>query len=309
MLGHLFGSPSPPKRVALLGATGFVSGEIRKVLDQEKVECLAVGSRQVDLIDSAAAEQLSGMLHPQDVLIFVSALTPDKGRDPATLMKNVRMAENVCSFLRKSGCAHVIYISSDAVYDSRSPLLSETSSCEPGDLYALAHTTREKLLAEACQKSGIPLALLRPCSIYGARDTHNSYGPNRFVRSAMKEGRISLFGHGEERRDHVFIEDVGEVILRCVGRRSAGVLNLASGHARSFLDVAGIVAASMKRNVSIEELPRSSPVIHRHFDITGLIRAFPDFRPVPLDIGIARMVQEMGANPGTLTTPSFGRRG
>ena len=87
------------------------------------------------------------------------------------------------------------------------------------------------------------------------------------------------------------------------------MLNLASGHARSFLDVARIVAASMKRNVSIEELPRSSPVIHRHFDITGLIRAFPDFRPLPLDIGIARMVQEMGANPGTLTTPSFGRKG
>ena len=76
---------------------------------------------------AVAADQLSGILHADDVLIFTSAMTPDKGRDSATLMKNVRMAENVCSSLRKAGCAQVIYISSDAVYDNRSPLVSEAS--------------------------------------------------------------------------------------------------------------------------------------------------------------------------------------
>ena len=298
MLAHFFAAATRPKRVALLGASGFLSGEIRKALDKTKVPCLTLGSKEVDLTNPVAADQLSGILHADDVLIFSSAMTPDKGRDSATLMKNVRMAENVCSSLRKAGCAQVIYISSDAVYDNRSPLVSEASSCEPGDLYALAHTIREELLAEECQKSGTPLVVLRPCAIYGARDTHNSYGPNRFIRSAMKEGKITLFGHGEEQRDHVYVADVVEIIVRCALRKSAGLMNVATGQARSFANVAQIVAGTVKPGVVIEELPRTSRVTHRHFDVTGLIRTFPDLLPVPLETGIVRTVEDMSAAVG-----------
>ncbi len=71
--------------------------------------------------------------------------------------------------------------------------------------------------------------MLRPTLIYGAADPHNGYGPNRFCRLAAAGEEIVLFGEGEERRDHVAVEDVAEIAFRVLMRRSRGVLNLATG--------------------------------------------------------------------------------
>src|SRR5207248_2096125 len=132
--------------------------------------------------------------------------------------------------------------------------------------------------------------ILRPCAIYGPRDTHNSYGPNRFIRSALRQGKISLFGRGEECRDHIYVGDVAEIVLRCILRKSTGILNAASGQALPFSQVAAIVRASLQQDVVIEELSRNSPITHRQFDITQLISAFPDFQPLPLEIGVPKTV-------------------
>jgi len=271
------------------------------MLEDGQVAYLALGSNDVDLTNSTAAGQLAHLVRPEDAVLFASALTPDKGRDNATLMKNLRMGENVCAFLTKAACAHMIYISSDGVYDSRSSLINEESACETSDLYAISHILREKLLLNACQKADVPLAIVRPCAIYGAGDTHNSYGPNRFIRTAIKEGKITLFGGGEERRDHIYIGDVAEVILRCLSQRSIGILNVVSGRAWSFREAAELVAASIGGRVVIEGTPRASAVTHRHFDVKALIRAFPDFRPIPLNIGIAKTVEGMSAQLARLS--------
>jgi nucleoside-diphosphate-sugar epimerase len=86
---------------------------------------------------------------------------------------------------------------------------------QSGDLYALSRIVREKLLVEECGTTGVPLAILRPTAIYGAADTHNSYRLNRLLRLALREARITLFGRGEEERDHVYINDVTALAEMC----------------------------------------------------------------------------------------------
>ena len=67
-----------------------------------------------------------------------------------------------------------------------------------------------------------PLAILRPTLIYGEKDPHNGYGPNQFRRKANKGEAITLFGEGEERRDHVAIDDVRGMRQRLVGVKKSG---------------------------------------------------------------------------------------
>jgi nucleoside-diphosphate-sugar epimerase len=134
----------------------------------------------------------------------------------------------------------------------------------------------------------IPLAILRPSLIYGARDPHNGYGPNRFRRLARKGETITLFGEGEEQRDHVYIDDVAELVRLAVGHASRGVLNVATGVSTSFRAVAEKVVAHEGRAVEIRGTPRQNPITHRHFDVTGCLKAFPQFRYTPLDEGLAR---------------------
>ena len=136
-----------------------------------------------------------------------------------------------------------------------------------------------------------PLAMLRPTLIYGAADPHNGYGPNRFRRLVADGNDIVLFGEGEERRDHVAIEDVAEIALRVLQQRSVGSLNVATGEVHSFRAVAEMVAALAVKPVAIKGTPRSGPMPHngyRPFDIAASRAAFPDFRYRSLQEGLRR---------------------
>jgi nucleoside-diphosphate-sugar epimerase len=295
MLIHQFPNAMQPARVVILGAGGFLAAEFERVLEQANIAVRPVHPQEIDLTEAAAADRVAALLEPPDPVIMPAGLTPDKGRDVATLMKNLRMAAAVAAALGRSPVAHFVYISSDAVYDARcTSLLSEESTCEPTDLYALMHTARERMLGLACREAGIPFAVVRPCAMYGPGDTHNSYGPNRFIRSAAKEGKITLFGGGEEKRHHVFVGDTVEIVKLCLLRRSGGVLNVATGEAVSFRTLADIVTAATGREIKLEHLPRSGAVTHRQFDTTALVKAFPDFRATPLESGIRQTVVGMG---------------
>jgi UDP-glucose 4-epimerase len=292
MLTHRHSEAQPPSRVVVLGARGFVGARLIRRFEREGIACRPVGSAEVDLTARSALAKLAEILQPGDAVVVTSALTPEHGRDRATFLKNVAMIDHLCAALAARSCLHIVYVSSDSVYDSRFTPIDEQTPCESTDLYALAHIVREKLLAEACQHANIPLAIVRPCAIYGAGDTHNSYGPNRFLRSACCEGRIVLFGQGEEERDHVFIDDVVRIIRECLLHASAGVVNAVSGTAIPFHQVASTVARAVGKPVAIETISRRVPIVHKRFDPAGLFQALPGFTATPFDVGLRRTLAQ-----------------
>jgi nucleoside-diphosphate-sugar epimerase len=220
----------------------------------------------------------------------LSAITPDKGRGADTFVKNSQIAASVCAALERVSPAQLVYISSDAVYPMTAGLVSEATCAEPPDLYGAMHLSRE-LMFKAIAKC--PLAVLRPTLVFGTDDTHNSYGPNRLRRTARKDGKITLFGDGEEMRDHMHVDDVVSLISLTLRHRSSGTINLASGHSVSYAELARKVAALFDRKIEIIGSPRQSPVTHRHFDITALRAAFPTFVFTSQDEGLARAHSEM----------------
>ena len=294
MLHHLT-EPALPRRVVILGSRGFVGRELLEFLQREGCSCLAVPRQEIDLCEPGAADRLRVILDPADAVVVAAALTPDRGRDIATLMKNLRMAECLAQVLGEAPCAHLVYVSSDAVYDGRQSLISEQTPTSPTDLYSLMHIAREQILSYAAQARAIPFCVLRPSAIFGGGDTHNSYGPNRFIRSALKERQIKVFGAGEEMRDHAYIGDVVAMIGMVLARRSTGILNSVSGRSISFRDLAQRVAALTGSDVVIESVPRSGKVTHRHFDTTALIQSFPHLVRTELDSALRRAIQGVEA--------------
>ncbi|MBI4064645.1 MAG: NAD(P)-dependent oxidoreductase [Elusimicrobia bacterium] len=260
-------------------------------------ETVSLSSKELDLTAPSAAGILAGIIKKEDTLIFASCLTRDKGEDLPTLKKNLAMAENVGLFLEQHGCGHLIYLSSDAVYKDGLALVREDSECKPGGLYGMTHVMREAMMAHSSNKTGVPLAILRPCGVHGPGDTHNGYGPNRFLRTALAKGKIFLFGRGEETRDHIFVGDICRLIGLCAAHGGAGTLNLASGRAHSFLEVAQAVVGAVDKPVEIEYLARSGPITHRHFDVTAILRIFPQFKFTGLEEGLKQTLQATTAIP------------
>jgi nucleoside-diphosphate-sugar epimerase len=283
-------------RVVVLGSRGFVGRRTIEELQSAPGgpdEVLGIGSHEIDLTDPSSVEALKQRLREGDAIVFVSALTPDRGKDIRTMMRNLAMAEHVAAAVSAVKPSHVVYVSSDAVYDDRAELVSETTACDPQSFHGMMHIVRERMLKSVL--AGVPYAILRPSLLYGADDTHNGYGPNRFFRTALKEGKIALFGAGEEQRDHVSVDDVARLIHAALSSRAEGVLNIATGQAWSFGDVARQIATRAGREVEIEEKPRGGPITHRHFDPTGTYRTFPEFKYTLLPDGLDVMGARLGS--------------
>lgn len=278
-----------PERVVLLGARGFIGTALKRQLEAQDVPTLAPTSAEVNLAAAGAIEELATLLRPTDTVVMLAALTPDKGRDVTTFMKNLVMMQSVCAALEKTGCAHLVYFSSDAVYGTSVSRVTENTAASPQDLYGTMHYVRE-IMARNLDR--IPLLILRPTLVYGLGDTHNAYGPNRFRRSAQQDGTIALFGGGEETRDHVHVDDVAALTVRCLMRRSIGTLNIATGISKSFREAAELVAKQFGRPVGITTTPRANLVTHRHYDVTNLIKAFPNFRFISLAEGVTNSHQK-----------------
>lgn len=285
MLVHSLEVETSPDRVVVLGSRGFIGAALVAGLASDGVPSLALDRTRLDLLASNAASTLAGFILPTDCLVVISALTPDRGKDAATLMKNLSMGQAVADAIAAAPPAHVVYVSSDAVYRDDAALADERTPAAPASFHGQMHLVRETMLAAVFRG---PLARLRPSLVYGRGDTHNGYGPNRFLREGQAGNPIKLFGQGEEMRDHISIDDVVELIRRTIRKRSSGVLNLVTGRSASFRDVAVAVGHALGRQVEIVGAPRGGPITHRHYDVAARIRAFPDFTPLDLQSGLAR---------------------
>jgi len=288
-LEHLNSAPRLPVRTVVVGA-GFVGGAIVRRIAARGGNVLSLTRRDVDLLKPDAAAQLASLLKPGDAVVAAAARAPCK--DVSMLIDNMTMVKAMLQAMRAIELSHVLNIGSDAVYADGPLPLTEASPAAPTSLHGVMHLARELAFSAEIKA---PLATLRPTLIYGASDPHNGYGPNRFRRLANAGEEIVLFGEGEERRDHVAVDDIAELAVRLLEHRSRGVLNAATGTVHSFKAVAEQVVAASPRKVKISGSPRTGPMPHngyRPFDPTLALTAFPGFRFIDLATGLAQAQAE-----------------
>jgi UDP-glucose 4-epimerase len=293
MLRHLQSEPQKPGRVVVAGAQGFVGGAIAARLARDGVGVLRLTRGELDLLAPDAGQRLKRILAPGDVLVAAAAIAPC--RTPEMLRDNMTLALALAEGAADAGLAQLVNIGSDAIYADSPEPLTERSVTAPDTLHGIMHLAREAMLRSAVKA---PFASLRPSLLYGARDPHNGYGPNRFRRLANRGEKIVLFGEGEERRDHVLIDDLAELAARVIEHRSEGVLNVATGEVASFRDIARMVVAIAGARVPIEGSKRTGPMPHngfRPFDIAACRAAFPDFAFTPLEAGLTKAQREDAA--------------
>jgi UDP-glucose 4-epimerase len=283
-----------PRRVVVLGASGFLGRAVQGELARAGVEVVAHSSKTLDLTRPEAAEALVGQLDPGTALIFASALTPDRGQTLDTYTANVAMATTVARALDRQP-APCVYISSDAVYGFDVNPVTEETAVAPGGYYALAKYTAEKLLEYVAATKGLPLLSLRVAAVFGPGDPHGSYGPNGFARSLARDRSIRIFGQGEEERDHIHVDDAARLTVALMRAGAGGVFNIATGRSRSFAQVVEAIRKLVPYEVAVTNAPRKSPITHRSYDITRLNQTVPGFRFTPLEDGLRATLAAFGA--------------
>jgi UDP-glucose 4-epimerase len=274
------GTPGP---ALILGGSGFLGAALGATLEKAGWSVEAPPSRELDLRRPEAAAALAERLSPETILIFSSAVTPDRGDTLENLSANLRMIEHVAEGVAARPPAKVVYVSSDAVYPFDDERVSEETPIRTETYYALSKHVGEQVMARTAGEAGIRLLTLRPTAVFGPGNTHGSYGPNRFIRQILTEGVVKLFGQGEERRDHLYIEDAVRFVQRLLEKEATGVLNLVSGESRSFGEVAEALRRVTSRRFEVQPQPRRGPITYREFDVSKLKAAMGGMKITPFD--------------------------
>jgi len=277
-------------RVVVLGASGFLGKAISTQLVSNGADVHGFSSKTLNLTDRAAFGALDALAGSETTLIFTSAVTPDKGRTVDALDANLQMAMNVGRYLEGHPFGKVVYVSSDAVYPMSDDVVTEASAVEPADFYALAKYAGERVLANVCGAAKIPLVIVRPTGVYGPGDTHNSYGPNRFISQIENDGKLTMFGEGDDIRDHVYLDDAAAAVVGLTAGDATGVFNVASGESRTFGSVAEQLQALSPVPFELVKLPKSGGTSRRDFDIGRLRAALPGLTLTPFADGLRQTV-------------------
>lgn len=274
----------PENRIVILGKKSFIGHAANQLLIGNNFETLVLGREDIDLAQSDAWLKLRKFLRAGDIVIGAAAIAPCK--DLQMFEANLRIVDTICKAIDTSEIDFFLNISSDAVYPDLDKPINEDCTISPTSLHGAMHLSRE-IAINSIRSFGV--CHLRPTLVYGPGDTHNGYGPNLFVSKANANQNIPVFGKGEERRDHIFIGDLAQIILRVIRTKYSGTLNAVTGTLHSFKDVAKTVVDLTEHSIGIEYLNRSQPIPHdgyREFDNSKLVSLFPDLVFTSLRSGI-----------------------
>ena len=282
-------SQKVPKRVVVVGCNGFIGSALINQLMRIGINCLGLPKEEFDLLDAATSNKLNKILNAGDQVVFTSAIAPSKGAND--VIKSITMAETFCRSMEKVPVEQVILISSDSVYGDRGGVFNEDSSCYPNSFHGLAQLSREIVFASSSIKN---LAILRVCAVYGPGDTHNGYGPNRFVNQIKNLEPIKVFGEGSNLRDHIFIDDVVDLIIESLKSNLVGKLNVVSGKSYSFLEVANLCKKIFSPEIEIENTGTEGEIIEKHFTNNKINDMFPNFSLHDLEAGLKSWKNRVG---------------
>ncbi|MGH3022110.1 MAG: NAD-dependent epimerase/dehydratase family protein [Gaiellaceae bacterium] len=274
--------------IAVIGSQGFIGRALVATLREDDLAVVEFPSTRPFLrADRSPADQLAAA---DAVVYLASRINPGIAeRDPAAADAHLAALGNLLRALAGSG-KRVIYPSSGGtVYDTkRKPPYGETSPLRPIGRFGATKVEAERLLSET---PGIEPVAMRISNAYGpGQQSGTGLGVIAHWLAAAAEGEpLRMIGPPETTRDFVYVDDVGDAILRALSSDTPPpIVNIASGTPTSLGELAEIVQAVIPGIEFVLEPNRSFDVARSWLDI-GLARETLGWAPTTeLREGIAR---------------------
>lgn len=261
-------------RVLIFGAEGFVSSNLYKFLIKNDITSLALSSKEYDLTKYSTRAKLKKLILPGDCIVFTSFISKKMGvvDSHTPYSENIYMLESLLSSIEDINIDKFIYLSSDAVYDVDKMPLDEDSACDPIDGYGAQHLLREFIIKDFFSYDLTKFLILRLSNVYGFNYLKENYGPSLFVRTALEKNEVYLFGNGEEKRSHIYIDDLIIYIAELLHNKSFGLINVAITPSISFKKIATIVRDKIGKKVKIIKKDRRVPIVRKAYKWKQIFR-------------------------------------
>jgi len=195
-----------------------------------------------------------------------------------------------------AGAAHIeriVYASSSSVYgDLVAMPMREDALPQPVSPYGVTKLAAEQLCYLYYTNHRVPAVSLRYFTVYGPRQRPDM-GFHRFLRAALRQEPMSLFGDGEQTRDFTYVHDaVGATIAAATRGVPGRVYNIGGGSRVSMNQVLEMIGRVTGRQLNItRDEAQKGDMRHTYADTT-LARQDLGFSPrVGLEEGLTAEFQ------------------
>jgi GDP-L-fucose synthase len=274
------------RRVVVCGATGFIGRNVAESLAAEPGRFEVVGIyharspfqhrgitwRQADLRDPAQVQQI---LDEDDIVIQAAAVTSGAGdivqRPQIHICDNAVMNSHLLRAAFERKAAHFVFFSCSIMYRSSEQPQRETDvdgeSIAP-HYFGAAWTKLyiERMCEFYARQGGTRFTVIRHSNVYGPHDKFDLGRSHVFGATVTKamttaDGRLVVWGAGEERRDLLYVSDLVEFVRLAIERQSEpfGLYNVGCGRAISVRNLVEAIVNASGRELRIEhDLARPS---------------------------------------------------
>jgi nucleoside-diphosphate-sugar epimerase len=201
-----------------------------------------------------------------------------------------------------SSAVYPVYLQGDPEHPSR-PLVETdflpgwSAWGAPDEMYGMAKLVGEYLAWKA-ERYGVDTLCIRPFSGYGEDQSLEYPVPSICLRAVKKEDPLVIWGHGEQARDFIHVEDLVLATMAKLKADEKGyrVMNIGSGLRFTFREVAKVAAEIVGYKPEIRALDdKPMGVLVRQCDPTGMLEYYEP--KISLREGLGRVISAMYDRP------------
>ena len=186
-------------RILVTGSAGFIGTAVLKDARERGIEVKTMDLPHSILDEDCLSDKMDGVqavIH----LAAIPGVLDSLAHPYQNFRTNVEGTHNVLGCAYTQGIQRVVFASSAAADDPRSPYGASKAS---GEAYCKAY-------AESYQMQTV---IARLSNVYGPHSRHKKTAVVRFINQALAGEPLTIYGDGEQLRDFVWVEDVARKLV------------------------------------------------------------------------------------------------
>ncbi len=174
-----------------------------------------------------------------------------------------------------------------AILGDAVPPISEAMAAAPLSPYGASKLATEGFCSAYSASYGLPCVSLRFSNIYGPHSAHKKSVVAAFVKNALNDEPLVVYGDGTQQRDYLFVGDLAHGITNAIEQRASGTFQLGSGKPTSLLELIRAIDGIAGRKLTVAHKAQRAGEVHSTWcDIAKAQGEFGYAAPTALSDGL-----------------------